>query len=213
MPVPLLFRFGPLLSVLRDFFPIHGLIVPLEEMARKKTPKSTPRDTRSSYMFPNLHQDVSNAVSDAISSPWFKNTDTDSGSSDRYSTFVMGRFQCDHGACSNTGWGSKKVAILIRSFGRNGYNAVVFGQRCQSCKHFGILRLDESSYTDRVAYRLKKWAGVATDVQHYSGKTGPPHMSELCEGCKRGYCLRKYNGEYLLAQTNMNGRGLKHSLF
>lgn len=178
-----------------DFSPIHGLIVSLEEMPRKKSYKST-RDTRSSYMFPDLHQDVSNAVSDEGLSPWFKNTDNDRGSSDKYSTFVMGRFQCDHNACSNIGWGSKKVAILIRKYGPNGYNAVVFGQRCQRCNQFGTLRLDESSYTDRVAYRLKKWAGVETDEQYYTQNDGPPHRSELCEGCRRGYCQLRNNRRY-----------------
>ncbi|KAL8732007.1 MAG: hypothetical protein Q9181_004096 [Wetmoreana brouardii] len=156
-------------------------------MARKKFSKSM-RDTRSSFMFPLLHQDVSNAVTDAITSPWFNKTDSDKDCCVKYSTNVMGKFKCDNDNCSKDGWGSKQVAILIRGYPENGYNAVVFGQRCQLCDRLGALTLDKSSYTDRVAYRLKKWAGVPTEEQHYSQKAGLPHKSELCEGCKRGYC-------------------------
>lgn len=160
-------------------------------MARKKPSKSK-RDTRSSWTFPLLHQDVSNAVSDAITSPWFNTTNDDKDFWAKYSTYVMGKFQCDNDACSKNGWGSKKVAILIRGYSGNGYNAVVFGQRCQSCNRLGILTLDKSSYVDRVAYRLKKWAGVPTEEQRYSEKKGLPHKSELCEGCKRGLCQQRY---------------------
>jgi hypothetical protein len=53
------------------------------------------------------------------------------------------------------------VIIQIRGYSGNGYNAVVFNQRCRSCDWLGALTLDEKSYIDRVAYRLKKWAGVA----------------------------------------------------
>ncbi|KAL8636326.1 MAG: hypothetical protein Q9228_006264 [Teloschistes exilis] len=164
-------------------------------MARKKSTKTT-LGTKSSFMFPQLHSSVFHAVSDEIPSPRFNNTDTDKGSHNEYSTFVMGKFQCYNNSCSNTGWSSKKVTILIRGYGNNLYNAVVFGQRCQSCNRLGNLTLDEASYVDRVAYRLKKWAGVATDDHIFSKKEGPPHKSELCEGCKRGYCQRRKDGEY-----------------
>lgn len=147
-------------------------------------------------MFPLFHQDVSNAVSDAITSPWFNSTDSNKDSYVKYSTYVMGKFQCDNDACSKDGWGSKKVGILIRGYSENGYNAVVFGQRCQSCNQLGILTLNKGSYIDRVAYRLKKWAGVPTEEQHYLVRNGPPHKSELCEGCKRGYCEKMYGREF-----------------
>ena len=164
-------------------------------MARKKSSRCSP-DVKSSSMFPVLHQNVVNALSGAIPSVWFKRNNTDQGSSDQYSTFVMGRFQCDNAGCAKDGWSSKKVAILIRRFPRNGYNAVVFGQRCQSCHRLGSLTLDENSYVDRVTYRLQKWAGVVTEKQDYFKKEGPPHRSDLCEGCKRGYCQQKNNWEY-----------------
>ena len=83
------------------------------------------------------------------------------------------------------------MSILIGGYPGNGYNAIVFNQRCQACNRLGILTLDKDSYIERVAYRLKKGAGVRVDEQYYVGKEGPPHKPELCEGCKRGYCPRR----------------------
>ncbi|KAF1361535.1 hypothetical protein EJ07DRAFT_111719, partial [Lizonia empirigonia] len=86
--------------------------------------------------------------------------------------------------------------ILIRGYPTNGYNAVVFNQRCKSCNKLGTLKMNEESYVDRVAYRLKKWAGVQL-ARPYSGlKKGLPHKSELCESCKRGICEQTYSSEY-----------------
>ncbi|KAI6080884.1 zinc-binding domain-containing protein [Hypoxylon rubiginosum] len=138
-------------------------------------------------MFPSVHHDVLKVVSSDISKPWF-NKQSDRIYNNEYMSHVMGKFKCDNSSCSNRGWGSKKVAILIRGFSENGYNAVVFNQRCQSCKKLGTLTLDEISYVERVAYRLKKWAGVKVEKQHYVGKKGPPHKEDLCEGCKSGHC-------------------------
>ena len=94
----------------------------------------------------------------------------------------------NNNACSKDGSSSKKVAISIKGYPRNGYNAVVFNQRCMACKCLGTLTLDYESYVDRVAYRLKKWAGVAMEQKYFAPKEGPPHESDLCEGCKRGVC-------------------------
>lgn len=139
-------------------------------------------------MFPSLHQNVSTAVSGLIPGVWFNNNDTDQNSNNAYPTNVMGRFTCDNDSCSSRGWYSKKVAIQIRGYPGNGYNAVVFNQNCESCEELGQLILDENSYVDRISYRLKKWAGVAVEKPYYDGKQGLPHKRELCEGCKRGYC-------------------------
>ena len=141
-------------------------------------------------MFPSLHQDVSNAVSGSIPRIWF-NKDNNRKPNNEYSTSVMGRFTCDNDSCLSSGWSSKKVAILIRGYSGNGYNAVVFNQRCESCNELGQLKLDKESYVDRVAYRLKRWAGVAVEKPYYDGKKSPPHKRELCEGCKQGYCQQQ----------------------
>ncbi|KAK4194030.1 zinc-binding domain-containing protein, partial [Triangularia verruculosa] len=103
-----------------------------------------------------------------------------------YSTSIMGRFACRNPKCSSTGWGSKKIAIQIRGFRDNTYDAVVFKQRCRTCQHLGI---NENSYIERVAYRLKKWTGVPMETPEYNAvERGPPHESSLCEGCKAGCC-------------------------
>jgi len=163
------------------------MIITLAKMAKKALSKPK-RETRTSFMFPSLHQNVVNAVSDEIRSTWFSKKGGDEDSDNEYSTNVMGKFRCNNDSCSSRGWSSKKVSILIRGYPGNGYNAVVFNQHCKSCNGLGTLTLDENSYVERVAYRLKKWAGVRVEGQHYAGKVGPPHKSELCEGCKQGYC-------------------------
>ena len=157
-------------------------------MGRKKSDKFA-RGT--SFMFPSLHPKIVDAISDDNISTWFQQNDSDEGSNNKYSTHVMGRFKCHNNACSTKGWSSKMVAISIRGYARNGYNAVLFNQRCNACKRLGAFTLDVESYVDRVAYRLKKWAGVSTEQQYYAPKEGPPHKRDLCEGCKRGICRQK----------------------
>ena len=158
-------------------------------MARKKLEKLK-SETRKSFMFPPLHQHVVAAVSDEITSTWFHTKDSDKDCNNEYSTSIMGRFKCNNNACSGTGWASKMVTILIRGYPGNGYNAVVFNQRCKACHQLGTLVLDSirDSYVDRVAYRLKKWAGIQMEQKYYAPKEGLPHESNLCEGCKRGVC-------------------------
>ncbi|KAI8962045.1 zinc-binding domain-containing protein [Daldinia sp. FL1419] len=146
-----------------------------------------------SYMFPLLHREVAKAVSSDI--PRIRFIQAETGFKQRYLTNIMGKFKCDNSSCSSHGWGSKKVAIVIRQFPKNGYNATVFNQRCESCKKLGVMTLDEDSYIERVAYRLKKWVGVAIGKPYYDDGQGPPHKSDLCEGCKSGFCKMK-NSSY-----------------
>jgi len=90
---------------------------------------------------------------------------------------------------SQRGWGSKKICIVIRKYPNNGYNAQVFNQECVSCGELGRMHINVDSYVERVAYRLKKWAGIAVERPAHAGSLDrPPHKSELCEGCKRGFC-------------------------
>ncbi|CAN9395563.1 unnamed protein product [Alternaria alternata] len=45
--------------------------------------------------------------------------------------------------------------------------------------------MDEETYVERVAYRLKKWAGVKMERPFFGHKIlHGPHDSERCEGCK-----------------------------
>ena len=148
------------------------------------------------YMFPLLHEDVVSAVSGKIASPRFHKDDSYSGACNRYATHVMADFECNNYACSDSVWVSKMVAILIRGYPQNEYNAVVFSQRCKSCNDLGTLKLDRDSYITRIAYRLKKWAGVEVERPYFGSKKGLPHKSEFCEGCKRGICQETNSWEY-----------------
>ena len=163
----------------------------LLKMTKRKSSKAE-RETRASFSYPSLHEDISNAVSDHIDSIWFNPNGSNKSCNNKYCTKVMGRFKCTNNDCSNHGWGSKTVAILIRGYPGNGYDAVVFNQHCKSCKKLGTFTLDQPSYVQRVSYRLQKWAGVQTEDQPYDERKGPPHMRELCEGCKQGCCLMPF---------------------
>ncbi|EJT80214.1 hypothetical protein GGTG_00217 [Gaeumannomyces tritici R3-111a-1] len=140
-------------------------------------------------IYPSLHEDVVAALSGEpiYPTPWFNAPGAEEANK-KYDTNVMGGFSCCNEKCSKKGWGSKRVGIHIQGFSNNGYNALVFRQRCKACNQLGILEVDEASYIERVAYRLKKWAGVATTRPAYDPKGGLPHLRHLCEGCKRGYC-------------------------
>lgn len=168
--------------------PTQTTIITLSKMTKKKSGKPV-RGT--SFMFPSLHQKIVKAVSDDKISTWFHRNNSNEGSNNEYSTYVMGRFKCNNNACSTDSWSSKMVAISIRGYSRNRYNAVVFNQRCMACKRLGMLTLDVDLYVNRVAYRLKKWASVLMEQQYYAPKEGPPHERDLCEGCKRGVCRQK----------------------
>ncbi|KAK4139129.1 zinc-binding domain-containing protein [Dichotomopilus funicola] len=143
-------------------------------------------------MYPDLHDRVIESLS-SISPPilpkWdFHPEDTDAGTKQDYDTRIMGDFTCPNKACKKHGWGSKKIAIVIREYPGRWYNAVVYGQRCKSCDTLGIIRLDEQSYVERVVYRLKKWSGMKMGGEGFRRQKGPDHEHEFCEGCKAGRC-------------------------
>ncbi|CBY01214.1 hypothetical protein IAQ61_003029 [Plenodomus lingam] len=156
-------------------------------MSKKKS-HTLKEANKSSRMYPSLHQEVTNAVSKHISLLVFHAEDSAEGVNEEYSTYARGVFRCYNANCSTRSWSSGKVTLLIRKYRDGTYNAVVFKQRCEECKRLGKLKLDETSYTDRVTYRLLKWAGVAQAQPYHGSKTTPPHKSHLCEGCKRGVC-------------------------
>lgn len=144
--------------------------------------------TGSSRMYPSLHQEVAEAISDHIEHLVFHEDNDNKDVSKEYSTFVMGYFRCYSPACSTRGWSSGKVTILIRSYRDDSYNAVVYKQRCEECNGMGKLTIDNASYISRVRYRLLSWAGVAQERPVYGSKKCPPHKAHLCEGCKQGIC-------------------------
>ncbi|KAH8621981.1 hypothetical protein IG631_23376 [Alternaria alternata] len=147
-------------------------------------------ETRTSFTFPELHQRIADAGAPAITSTWFNHNIKAHFEKERETT-VMGKFTCDNNACRKKRWSSMVVAIWIRGYPQNGYNAIVYNQRCESCNWLGSLPLDEESYVERIAYWLKRWAGIRV-VQPPIG-TGlgrGPHKSEHCEGCKVRHCSR-----------------------
>ncbi|KAK0723623.1 zinc-binding domain-containing protein [Apiosordaria backusii] len=151
-------------------------------------------NSRSEQTFRHLHNAILSNLNNMLQPrPYFKrgNNEVLNNCKEKYSTFVMASFTCENQQCSKTGWKSGKVGILIRGYQNNGYHAIVFNQRCATCKQLGDLKLDQSSYIDRVSYRLKKWAGIDMGRPEWREKKDtPPHKSHLCEGCGRGYCER-----------------------
>jgi hypothetical protein len=150
-----------------------------------------PKKQETSFTYPKLHEKVIEAVPTQIgNTPWFNHRGDQQEPSKEWETNVMGRFHCING-CAQTTWTSKKVSIVIRGYNGNGYDAIVFNQRCKFCKGLGKFTLDQQSYIERISYRLQRWAGLDVEQPPYDEKEGPPHVKELCEGCKRGYCKKK----------------------
>lgn len=143
---------------------------------------------QTEFIYPSLHVDVAAAVSEQIGLSWFHEEGEESDCDNDYSTYVMAKFTCTNKKCCASGWFSGKVAIQILGYPGNGYKAIVFNQRCKKCHRLGNLALDERSYIDRVAYRLKKWAGIRMEQTIYERKESRPHRRDLCEGCKKNIC-------------------------
>ncbi|KAH7129378.1 zinc-binding domain-containing protein, partial [Dactylonectria estremocensis] len=142
-------------------------------------------------MYPKLHTNVSRLLKEDGLQFEFHGIDDDKTCIEKYDTNVMGRFTCNNHKCSSNGWPSMKIAITIRMYPGNRYNARVYSQRCRACNTPSRPFLDKKSYADRVAYRIKKWNGVDVDPPHYSGDPRGDHEKDLCEGCRAGHCSQR----------------------
>lgn len=143
---------------------------------------------RSFNMFPGLHDEVAALVKPYDINLTFHTQDTDARCIETYDTNITGDFTCTNKKCSSPGWSSKIVPITIRMYDGNKYNARVYNQRCRACNWSYKPKLN-SSYAERVAYRLKKWHGVPVERVPYGGKKDDkPHMSQYCMGCAVGRC-------------------------
>lgn len=109
----------------------------------------------------------------------------------------MGRFVCHNQACRASGWSSKKIAVTIRLYPRQEYNARVYHQRCKFCGWISRPVLDQS-YPERIVYWIRQWNGVRVERPPVSNNSGGPHNRELCEGCRAGHCPQL--GEDWIAQ-------------
>ena len=159
--------------------------------ARKSFKPKAQLSQHATATFPSLHEDIERALASSFMSPepWFNHHGEGVHNLiEEYPTHIMGRFECRNHTCSKKGWSSKQIGIVIRRFHDNGYNAVVYKQRCKDCNKLGVLRLDENCYVERIAYRLKKWAGIPIEPPVYNGQSRGPHESSLCEACRAGYC-------------------------
>lgn len=138
-------------------------------------------------IYPSLHTEVLQLLRKHHLQFDFYTTDSDNMGIKQYDTSVMGTFVCRNPQCTSRGWSSKMIAITIRLYNRERYNARVYHQRCKGCQRLSEPVLNES-YAERVAYRLKKWCGIEVEQPCHSGKSNALHERALCEGCKTGHC-------------------------
>jgi hypothetical protein len=138
-------------------------------------------------MYPSSHDNVSRLLREHNLFFDFHKNDDPEGCTREYDTNIMGQFTCHDPACTSRGWQSKQIAITIRMYPGEQYNARVYHQRCDACDTVSKPQLDDS-YAERVAYRIKKWCGVQMEAPPYSRERKGPHKGDLCEGCKHGHC-------------------------
>jgi hypothetical protein len=164
------------------------------EPKSRTRPKSKPQDLDKSWsMYPALHDSVGRLLEEDDLSFTFFAIDEDKGSIAEYDTNIMGRFKCLNEVCTKAGWASKMIAITIRMYPEQQYNARVYHQRCKGCGSLSQPFPDDS-YAKRIVYRLKKWSGIEMDRPSYTVRASErPHESALCEGCKHGHCKLSYD--------------------
>ncbi|KAI6358244.1 hypothetical protein MCOR31_009954 [Pyricularia oryzae] len=150
--------------------------------------KNAQKMAPSSRVYPKLHQNILQAMPENVTIVWEDSLDERARPRNQWVTNVMGRFTCRNRQCASGGWFNRTVGIWIRQFRGGRYNAIVYSQECELCGWLGGLTLDRGSYIERVAYWLKKWAGVPVEPPPHREKRGPPHKQKLCEGCRRGLC-------------------------
>jgi hypothetical protein len=153
-----------------------------------KMPRKGRKAAKLWSLHPKLHDDVAQLLDEEGLQIGFLDADDEETNIQYWDTNVMGRFICPNSGCYSSGWSSKKVAITIRMYPQQRYNARVYHQRCRNCKAVGRLVLDTGSYVERVTYWLKKWNGIEVQPPNFSGQSRGPHDSELCEGCKVDHC-------------------------
>lgn len=148
-----------------------------------------PKKVRSWSLYPSLHDGVSNLLEEVDLDYEFYGIDDPATSKIEHDTTIMGKFRCYNKNCPSKGWGSRTIAITIRLYDGQKYNARVYFQRCESCNRLSKPTLD-NSYAERIAYRIKRWNSVEVEEPHFSGRMEKgPHQSDLCEGCKAGHCM------------------------
>jgi hypothetical protein len=161
----------------------------IQTMAGREIGQTKPKSNKLWSLHPVRHNEVSRLLADEGLQYNFHSQDDENTCLQEYDTNITGRFICRNNRCGSQGWGSKKIAITIRQYRGNCYNARVYHQRCQACRGLGKPILD-GTYAERVAYRIKKWAGIEMEPPPYGGESEKPHNTRLCEGCRAGHCTQ-----------------------
>lgn len=145
--------------------------------------------TASWSMYQVLHDEVSSLLIEEDLHFKFHEADDDTECIKTRDTNIMGRFNCRNQACKANGWSSKMIAITIRLYPGQMYNARVYHQRCKSCNNLARPTLDQS-YAERVSYWIKQWNGIPVVRPPVSNESRGPHNRQLCEGCRAGHCTQ-----------------------
>ncbi|RGP64962.1 hypothetical protein FSPOR_7576 [Fusarium sporotrichioides] len=156
------------------------------------TSKEANLEPQKSSMYPGLHNHVVESLEDLDYT--FRNHDTKVDIKRQYDTNIIGKFECPK--CQRSQgrfhtWHSNCIAITIWEYEDNSYNALVYHQLCSKCKRSTRPTLDKLSYSDRVAYRLKKWNGIEAIPAVRKVEPNGDHKEKLCQGCKKGHCSKK----------------------
>ncbi|KAI1126007.1 zinc-binding domain-containing protein [Nemania abortiva] len=159
-------------------------------MARKQR-----RSPATSSMHPQKHAEISRLLDEDNLFFTFHDNDDEYGCTKSWDSAVMGRFRCHNPNCGTNGWSSKQIAITIRMYPGEKYNARVYHQRCKSCGSLSKPILDDT-YAERVTYWLKKWCGIHLETPPHSGQSKGPHKNRFCEGCKAGHCAQGKRSAY-----------------
>ncbi|KAH8170023.1 zinc-binding domain-containing protein [Sarocladium implicatum] len=166
-------------------------------MAKKNPGGKKKLEPKKWSMRPQLHAEVMSLLLEDDVQYAFHTQDTYNGTVNAYDTNVMGYFPCYNPQCPVKGWPSKHIAISIREFPKQRYNARVYHQKCEECRHVSKPKLN-ASYAERVAYRIKFWQGIEQEKPPYNGNnTRRPHKKDLCEGCKAGRCIESQRLRHL----------------
>ena len=154
-------------------------------------------------IYRELHDEVSRLLEEADLHFYFHNNDNDRSCTKTWDTNIMGRFPCRNFTCKSRGWYSRKIAMTIRLYPGQKYNARVYHQRCMNCNRLSRPVLD-ASYAERVTYWVKQWNGVWVEKPPISVDSKSPHNNELCEGCKAGHCSESSGGLIRKRQRSVN---------
>lgn len=156
-------------------------------MPHKMVPAKNKKPIAKWSMYPALHDEVSTLLVEENLHFKFHEDDNDARRIRDHDTNIMGRFVCHNPGCKSKGWSSKMIAVTIRLYPGQEYNARVYHQHCKTCSWVSRPVLDQS-YAERIVYRIKKWNGVPVETISNSGSSRGPHNRKLCEGCKAGHC-------------------------